>query len=381
MMWLNDRILFFSTHLFTGRLALKLVENKLSLVHKSAVFATVYHLVLWASNPLQSIIESHEIGRKFGQQSGDFLHSSLNWQMSNMTSYFAGVSLDKVQTNAENFILTMQSQNGQMLIGYAILYYHQPRVLKEGMLALDAKPPNNILTEKEAMEKFNSPLFLSSYKIHQLARAYLFRQFDNVESLDIVDISGDIERNKHPPRALFVSGIFFEGLTSFLLARQASRDSERSRWIEKGEKVLTKMKYWSEHSSWNWEDKMVLLEAEKMYTMRNFDQAALLYERAIRLAHEHKFINDEAIASELAGIFFCDRGLRVSAEALLLHSVQCYKTWGALAVAKRVETLITNKYGSILSTLDERINMMRGIFLLPVSREDFSSSKKRQASG
>ena len=128
---------------------------------------------------------------------------------------------------------------------------------------------------------------------------------------------------------------------------RAIRDSERSRWIEKGEKVLTKMKYWSELSSWNWESKMVLLEAEKMYTAGKFDQAALLYERSIRLAHDHKFMNDEAIACELAGVFFCEQGLSdIKGEALLLHSVQCYTTWGALAVARRVETFIVSKYGT-----------------------------------
>ena len=92
MIWLNHHICSFSTHLFTGRLALKLVENKLSLVHKSAVIAIVYHLVLWASDPLQSIIEAHEIGRKVGQQSGDFLYSAVNWHMS-IYSYLAGQSL------------------------------------------------------------------------------------------------------------------------------------------------------------------------------------------------------------------------------------------------------------------------------------------------
>ena len=147
--------------------------------------------------------------------------------------------------------------------------------------------------------------------------------------------------------AVFVLGLFFEGLASFLLARQTTRDSEqRARWIEKGENVLTKMKYWSEHSPWNWESKMLLIEAEKMNTMGNFDQGSRFYERALRSAREHKFINDEAIASELSGTFFCERGLSVAAEALLLHSVHCYKTWGALAVARRVETYIANKYGT-----------------------------------
>ena len=140
--------------------------------------------------------------------------------------------------------------------------------------------------------------------------------------------------------------------------------------------MLTKIRYWSEHSSWNWEDKMVLLEAEKMYTMGNFDQASLFYEKAIRLAHEHKFINDEAISSELAGIFFCERGLNdLKGEALLLHSVQCYKTWGALAVARRVETYIANKYGtdSVQRKPDREI-------LASVLASQDDSSKKRQVS-
>ena len=299
-----------------------------------------------------------------------------------VTSYCAGDSLDDIQKNAQDLIITNKDSQISLLLdaGTSLLLYHQARVLKGGLLALDDKPPNNIPTEIETLQQFSSnpdffsannnslPLFLSANKIHQLVRAYLFRQLHDI-SLDIADM------NNHQLRPLFVFGLFFEGLASFLLARQTS-DSERTRWIDKGDKVLTKMKYWSDHSSWNWESKVILLEAEKTYTVGNSEQAASLYERAIRLAHEHKFIHDEAIASELAGIFFSERGLRMKTEALLLHSIQCYKIWGALAVAKRVELFIANKYGSILSTLDERINMMRSVF-------SFNSdpSKKRQDVG
>ena len=372
--------LFFSTHLFTGRLALKLVENKLSLVHKSAVIAIVYHLILWASDPLQSIVEAHEIGRKVGEQAGDYLYMACNWHMSTLTAYHAGQNLDNIKRSMEDYIMTMHSRNGRIFVGGSILLVHQARVLKDGLCALDVKPPKNIPTEEEALQLFSNSLFLTNNKIHQLVRAYLFRQFDDVQSLDIVDILSDISENKHHLRAFLLFGIFFEGLASFLLARQTTNNSERSRWIEKGENVLTKIRYWSEHSSWNWEDKMVLLEAEKMYTMGNFDQASLLYERAIRLAHEHKFVNDEAIASELAGVFFCERGLDdVKAEALLLHSVQCYKTWGALAVARRVETYIANKYGLDSESRQRKPNYIALASILASSNDD--SSKKRQVGG
>jgi len=295
--------------------------------------------------------------------------------MSLTTSYHASHSLDKVQTNIADYIVTMQTQKSKLFVGYSALLFHQARVLKDGFCALDDKPSKNIPSEEEALQQSSGDsLLLTNNKIHQLVRAYLFRQFDDVQSLDIVDILSDILENKHQLRPNLLFGFFFEGLASFLLARETTRDSERSRWIEKGEKVLTKIRYWSEHSSWNWEDKMVLLEAEKMYTMGSFDQASLLYERAIRLAHEHKFVNDEAIASELAGVFFCELGLNdMKGEALLLHSVQCYKTWGALAVARRVETYIVSKYG-----LDSVQRKPDSEILASVLASQDDSSKKRQ---
>ena len=311
------------------------------------------------------------------QQTGDFLYSAMNWHVSVLTAYHAGQSLDNVQNSIEDYITTMQSRNGRVFEGVPILLFHQARVLNEGLHALDTKPSNNIPSEEEALQQFSGPLFLTNYKIHQLTRAYLFCRLDDVQSLDFVDILSDISENKHQLRPNLLFGIFYEGLASFLLARQTKDSEQRARWIEKGENVLTKMKYWSEHSPWNWESKMLLLEAEKMNTMGNFDQGSRFYERALRSAREHKFINDEAIASELSGTFFCERGLSVAAEALLLHSVHCYKTWGALAVARRVETYIANKYGTDTVHQKPDSEILASIF----AACNGDSSKKRQEAG
>ena len=189
----------FNVTAYTGRLALKLVENTVSIVNKSAVIAGVYSFVLWAVEPLQSIAEAHRLGRRIGEQTGDYLHTALNWHFSILLSYLAGGSLTEVIANIQDYITT-QGQSGEIFIRGAILLYHQARVLKEGLCELNVKPPNNILTEAEAHQRFSSvPLFLSQNKVHQLVRAYLFRRLNDV-SLDIVNISDDIERNKHQLR-------------------------------------------------------------------------------------------------------------------------------------------------------------------------------------
>lgn len=109
--------------------------------------------------------------------------------------------------------------------------------------------------------------------------------------------------------------------------------------------MLANMRCWSEHSSWNWENKRLLLEAESLFTTGEYDQVRSLYDSAVLSAREHKFVHEEAIASELAGIFFYKTGHRQESFSHLMHSINCYNKWGAHAVARRVETVIQSYFG------------------------------------
>ena len=337
----------------------------------------VHGTILWASEPLQSSANAYLLGRKCGQQSGDLLYANLSWLSSIITSFFAGDSLLKVEENCRNVISEMQRQNHKAFLGIAILLHSQCLVLKEGVAILDAEAVDNISTERDfiASAEFskNKALVLNN-KIYQLVRAFLFCQLDE-ESLDTVNVWETILEEKHPLRPGTLLGIFFEGLVCFQLARQSNNDERSELMEEKGETVLEKMKLWSQHSTWNWENKMLLLEAEQMHTLGDFDSAASFYERSIGSAREHKFIHEEAIASELAGIFYLEGGRREKSLHLFLHSIWSYKTWGALAVAKRVETFIVGKFSSVIMQVVPSQDTFDCLF--ESSGED--ASKKRQA--
>ena len=62
-----------------------------------------------------------------------------------------------------------------------------------------------------------------------------------------------------------------------------------------------------------------------------------MYDNAIQSAHDHKFIHGEAIASELAGIFYHERGMCCKSYLYFVHSVRSYKEWGAHVIAECVE--------------------------------------------
>jgi tetratricopeptide (TPR) repeat protein len=322
----------------------------------------VYQLVLW-TEPFQSIVDAHRLGEKAGRQAGDFLYATLNCGLSISTSYVAGQSLDIVRDKQpRSYIRKMQRQNSL----HGILLNSQILVLKEGVASLDA---DGLPTERDFPSNKN---FLLGKKIHNTARVYLFRQLDN-ESLDINTlISSTMLDGKNALRPLLLMGIFFEGLVCFQLARQTNND-ERTKWMEKGETILSKMKLWNQHSTWNFENKMLLLEAEKMHNLGIYDRAATLYESSIRSAREHKFIHEEAIASELAGVLYYERRLHEKALNFLMHSVRSYEKWGALAVAKRVETFIASIYGEDYKQLELNEDALSSVF---ASGEN--DSKKRQ---
>ena len=63
--------------------------------------------------------------------------------------------------------------------------------------------------------------------------------------------------------------------------RRTKDHDASSIWMAKGEFLLKKMKCWNEYCSWNFENKMLLLEAEWSSITGDFDQAESLYVRSI----------------------------------------------------------------------------------------------------
>lgn len=73
--------------------------------------------------------------------------------------------------------------------------------------------------------------------------------------------------------------------------------------------------------------------------------AAICYEASIAAAHEHKFIQEEAIANELAGYFFLEEGEREKSLTYFEQANARYRTWGAFGIARRVEVFMANEFG------------------------------------
>ena len=342
---------------------------------KSRVIFFVYGTIFWASEPLQLLVEAHLLGHKAGKLSGDVHYSFSNLLVSLLTDYVAGQSFDTVRENILDFMSKLQSEGMKIFFNHPLLLLSQIMVLKEGLHMSNVAHVDNMPKEGDILADVAAGLSIFVMGSTQiLTRACLFRKLDDV-SFNI-DVSGELRRGNHQLEPFLLFGIFFEGLASFLLARQSTGEVESANMIERGHSVLAKMKCWSEHSLWNWENKVLLLEAESMFTNGDFERAGPLYDSAIRSAREHKFIHEEAIASDLAGTYHYERGLREKSYSYLVHSVACYEKWGAHAVSRRVETDIRGYFGNDIDQLNTNADSSLE-FLFASSQ---GSEKKRQQS-
>src|SRR5262249_12651894 len=92
-----------------------------------------------------------------------------------------------------------------------------------------------------------------------------------------------------------------------------------------------------EHWRENYRNRYALASGEIARIEGRDLDAMRLYEEAIRSAHENDFVQNEALASELAGRFYLARGLDTGGYAPPRNARGCYAPWGAGGKGKERE--------------------------------------------
>ncbi|OQW92880.1 MAG: hypothetical protein BWK79_13895 [Beggiatoa sp. IS2] len=105
------------------------------------------------------------------------------------------------------------------------------------------------------------------------------------------------------------------------------------------------MQKWAHHAPVNYLHKFYLVEAEQAHVLHQDGTARELYDRAIVLAQQNEYVNEEALACELAGKFYLAKKQTKIAQVYLWDAHHGYSRWGAFAKVKDLET----RYPRILS--------------------------------
>ncbi len=317
-----------------GRLAMKLLEREDAAECSPSVYSASYY-VLWLAQPFQAMIEGFKLGKKVAEQSGDVYNTLSNYGIFCLIGYITGESLGELSKKSIDCISCMKDQNMVAFLSLQSNLHSHLLTLTECNHAERADDANSFARQQSIFDK-------QVHESYQLIRSFLFRELDS-ESCSIADKIFDPTLAEEPFRAVT---IFYVGLVAFYFAREEKDmlGDRALKWMKIGEDALNNVECWSSHSAWNFQNKLLLLRAEKKYCMGETDSAKSLYEESILSAQEHKFVHEEGIAHELCGHFSLERGHRSDALRSFNSSVKCYLDWGALAVARRLENFVCSNF-------------------------------------
>jgi len=118
----------------------------------------------------------------------------------------------------------------------------------------------------------------------------------------------------------------------------SSSNSEKEALLNRVSSNQEKMRKWANHAPMNYLHKFYLVEAEEARVLGQIVEAMDFYERAIKGAKENGFIQEEALAYELAAKFYLARNMEKIAQTYIKEAHYTYTHWGATAKVKNLES-------------------------------------------
>jgi PAS domain S-box-containing protein len=129
---------------------------------------------------------------------------------------------------------------------------------------------------------------------------------------------------------------YYTALTVSALYENASAD-EQSGWRDLLTAHLEQLREWADSYPPTFADKHALVAAEISRLEGRDADTMRLYEQAIQSAREHGFVQNEAVAHELAAGFYLARGSTTAARAHVEDARSCFARWGALGKVQQLE--------------------------------------------
>ncbi|MEH2214037.1 trifunctional serine/threonine-protein kinase/ATP-binding protein/sensor histidine kinase [Nostoc sp.] len=137
---------------------------------------------------------------------------------------------------------------------------------------------------------------------------------------------------------LLVAGHNFYYSLSLLAGYSECDKSQQERCLNQVAINQKLMRYWADNAPANYQHKYDLVEAETARVMGNTLKAMEYYDRAIALAKENGYLNEEALSNELAAKFYLKWGKEKVAQAYIQEAYYCYARWDAKAKIDDLET-------------------------------------------
>jgi len=333
-----------------GELSLKLLEKSShkELTTKIIVFFNTF--IIHKKNHLKNSLPNLLDGYLVGLETGDINYASMAIFVYCYHSYFAGKELAHLDEEMLSLYKGVCSNNNKKALDSQLIFHQTIKNLRgfcENPCIIEGEMynENTILTSHVPIQDKN---ILFDLYLNKLILSYLFGEYEKARENGLQaqhyleSISGTYS---------FSIFLFYHALSLLAPGHKLSFFAKQ-RVLWKVAAHQRKLKKWASHAPMNFLHKYYLIKAETARFLGNDLKAMEYYQKAIELAGENHYVQEEALANELAAKFYLGRNEIKIAKSFMIEAHYSYTLWGATAKVRDLE----KNYPQLLSEIYDRRN-------------------------
>ncbi|WP_375468028.1 AAA family ATPase [uncultured Nostoc sp.] len=287
-----------------------------------------------------------------GLEVGDFNLAALSLLVYDHNTYFTGQELSSLKLVLEDHRKVMQQLRQHTYLHTQSLY-HQVVVNLLGASTEPYRLVGEYCDEHKMIQlyqKTGEVTALHQVYLNKLILCYLFQDYE--QALENANKAAQYLRGMAGLMSVPLFH-FYDALVQLALYPDAS-ETDQSSILERVATNLEKLSGWAAYAPSNQAHRCALIVAERCRVLEARAEAIENYDRAIALAKEHEYLNEEALANELATKFYLEWGKERIAKDYLIEAYYAYSRWGAKAKITDLE----QRYPQLLQVIlqQQRLN-------------------------
>ncbi len=322
-----------------GQLALDINEKYQNIHTKAKVYTVMgFDIVPWNKHLKESLPYLND-GFYSGIETGDLVSAGFCAICIIYLRVIKGDNLQEISDEIDKYIDFVKKNNQNEVI--PIFQITQQMILNLQNKTLNINSfSDNLIDENILLKKVSQSLMKIPLNWFYLCKMETMYIHGNFEAAHQYAIELDKVINSTISLILLPEHYFFYSLILSAIFDKSS-DINKVAYLKIIKSNLNKMSSYVKNCPENFLHKQQLMQAELYRIQAKSDKAGEYYERAIESAKENEYIQDQAIANELAANFYYTKNKRV-ARMYITEAIQGYQSWGAIAKFK----VLSEKYFS-----------------------------------
>ncbi|MEH1807026.1 ATP-binding sensor histidine kinase [Nostoc sp.] len=346
-----------------GKLAVQLLEKFQTKELKSRVYLTFSLFIKHWKDSIKSTLNLFLEGLQSGLETGNLEYVGYCANCYCQFLFWSGENLENAVLEADKYCDLMQQIKQEVSLVWGNIW-------RQTVLNLQGEAANPCcLIGKHFHEVEMLPTLIETNNINGICYVYLAKTllaylFGEYESA--WEYSQKFEQYEQGAAGLLIVPLrnFYQSLSLLTLCSQVN-EAQQQLYLQKVAENQSKMQEWAAHAPVNYQHKYNLILAEQARVTGDRLQAADYYEIAIQEAIANGYVQEAAIANELAAKFYLEWGKERAAEGYLQQAYYSYARWGAKAKTDDLEKRYPKLLKPILQQQEFNLNPLETITSIP----------------